>query len=125
MRVLKVIMTTAPESWSSSEGTPRASTCPAVRSRGRTWRRWKPRRRPSQWGDWTMTPMTGEKPVASTAPKMPIPQGKMKNQSMTTLARLPLRVAAMASWGAPSLRTKQTSTSLHKNAGANSSSTRR
>ncbi len=50
--------------------------------------------------------MTGETPVASTAPKMPIPKGKIKNQSMTTLARLPVTVAAMDSWGAPSLRTK-------------------
>lgn len=69
--------------------------------------------------------MRGARPVAKTAPKMPIPQGKRNTQSSTTLEKLPVSMAAMASWGAPSLRTKHSSRLLARKAGAKSRSTRR
>ena len=76
-------------------------------------------------GDRIPMLMMGASPVANTAPKMPMPQGKMNTQSSTTLDRLPPIIAAMASWGAPSLRIKHSSTLFIKNAGANSRITRR
>ena len=41
--------------------------------------------------------ITGAMPVASTAPKIPIPHGKINSQSRATLERLPAIIAAMAS----------------------------
>ena len=63
--------------------------------------------------------MIGARPVAKTAPKIPIRQGKMKTQSSTMLEKLPPSIAAIESWGAPSLRTKQSSTLFSRKAGAN------
>ena len=39
----------------------------------------------------------GASPVANTAPKIPMPQGKMNTQSSTTLEKLPPSMAAMES----------------------------
>ena len=67
----------------------------------------------------------GAQPVASTAPRIPMPRGKMNTQSSTTLDRLPTIMAVMASWGAPSLRTKHSRTLFMRNAGENRRITRR
>ena len=67
--------------------------------------------------------ITGAMPVASTAPKIPMPHGKINSQSRATLERLPAIIAAMASCGAPSLRIKHNSALFKINAGAKSNIT--
>ena len=71
----------------------------------------------------TQTPITGASPVAKTAPNIPILQGNINTQSRRMFERLPVTVEAIARRGAPSLRTKHTSTLLSVNAGENSRST--
>lgn len=69
--------------------------------------------------------MIGASPVATAAPTIPMPQGKIITQSSTTLESEPMIMALMASRGAPSLRTKPSRTLLSRNAGPNDMITRR
>ena len=116
---LKTIMTTPEETSVISDGTP-LPIIPAIRPGLGAVRTGLNRlRRKIKWGERIRRLMTGARPVAKTAPKIPIPQGKMNTQSRTMLERLPPIIPAIASPGAPSLRTKQRMRLLSINAGAN------
>ena len=119
-------MMTIPEEASvTREGAPLERMRPSVRPWGLQATGWKLFFRRKKWGERMAMLMMGARPVANTAPKIPMPQGKMNTQSSTTLERLPPIMAAMESWGAPSLRTKHSSTLFIKKAGENSKITRR
>ena len=63
--------------------------------------------------------------VAMAAPNMPSPSGYMNTQSSTTLERLLVSMPAMASRGAPSLRTKACRVLFNKKKGAKQRMVRR
>ena len=74
---LNTIITIPEESWDSSDGNPRARLIFTF-SRGRpVFTIWNPLDFFSQWGAMIRMPIAGDIPVASTAPKIPIPIGNI------------------------------------------------
>ena len=77
MMALNTIITMPEDIWASRDGKPRERVMPHRRPSGLVRSRWKPLSFFSQWGAMIRIPITGARPVANTAPKIPMPQGKM------------------------------------------------
>ena len=77
MMVLNTIMTTPEDTSATRDGTPKDTTVPAALRPQPLRLKWKPFLRLTRWRESTQRLNTGASPVASTAPNIPIPNGKM------------------------------------------------